>query len=81
VLRVNIACAPSRALDVEDADVEKHRRTAADKCYAHSASTHEPALFISSNSYLSPSDLGHSRQSFDHGRWLLFGAAVDDVNK
>ena len=50
-----------RALDVEDADVEKHRKTTADKCCALSGAIREPALFISSKSNLPFFDLGHSR--------------------
>jgi hypothetical protein len=80
VVRVNIACAPNRALDIEDADVEKHRKTTADKCCARSGATREPTLFISSKSNLPFFDLGHSRSS-GHGRWLFFGAAVDDGHK
>jgi hypothetical protein len=81
VVRVNIACAPKCALDVEDADVEKHRKAAADKCCALSGATREPALFISSKSNLPLFDLGYSRRSFGHGRWLFFSAAVDDDHK
>ena len=40
------------ALDVEDADVEKHTKTTADKCCALSGATREPAVFISSKSSL-----------------------------
>lgn len=80
VPRVNIACATSRARDVEDADVETHKKTAADKCCTHSAFTREP-FFISSKSNFSLFDLGRLRQSFDHGRCLLFSAAVDDDYK
>jgi hypothetical protein len=81
VVRVNIACAPNSALDVEDADVEKPRKTTADKCCAFSGATREPALFISSKSNLPFFDLGHSRRSFGHGRWLFFSAAADDDHK
>jgi len=53
---------PMGARDVEDAGVEKHRKTNADKCCARSAATREPALFISSKSNLPFFDLGHSRR-------------------
>jgi hypothetical protein len=81
VVRVNIACAPNSALDVEDADVEKPRKTTADKCCAFSGATREPALFISLKSNLPFFDLGHSRRSFGHGRWLFLSAAADDDHK
>jgi hypothetical protein len=77
VVRVNISCAPNRALDVEDADVEKHSKTAADKCSARSVVTRKPALFASSQSRLHFFDRGHSRQYFGHGRGFLFSAAAD----
>jgi hypothetical protein len=81
VVRVNIACAPNRALDVEDADVEKHSETAADKCCARSVVTREPALFTSSQSKLPFFGRGHSRQYFGHGRGFLFSAAADVDHK
>ena len=54
-----LACS-IRALDVEDADVERHKTTA-DMCCALSEATREPALFISSNCNL-PFDPGHLRR-------------------
>jgi hypothetical protein len=53
---------PIRALDVEDADVEKHSKTTADKCCSRSRAAREPALLISSKSNLPFFDLGHSRR-------------------
>jgi hypothetical protein len=81
VSRVNIACAPNPALDVEDADVEEHSKTTADKRCARPVAIREPALYISSKANLPFFDLGHSRRSFGRGRSLLFGAAVDDDHK
>jgi hypothetical protein len=52
VVRVNIACAPNRALDVEDADVEKHRKTTADKCCALSGATAGVVHFVEVQSSL-----------------------------
>lgn len=81
VARVNIACASNGALEVEDADVEKDRKTATNKCCAHSGTTRERALSISWRSDLLLINPVGPRQCFGRARSLFFSAAADDDHK
>lgn len=67
-------------LDVEDAGMEKHRKTAAaDKCRA--GATRELTLFTSWEHEPLFFDLDHSWQYFGHGRGFFFSAVADDGHK